>query len=168
VEQTRVQALVLVPTRELALQVAEAIHTYARDLERVRVLPLYGGQPIDRQIARLRGGAQIIVGTPGQIMDHLRRETLSLEALKMVVLDETDEMLRMGFIEDVEWILAHAPGRFQTALFTATMPKEVRRLASRYLKDPVAVAIQPALVTVPATEQYYLNVPAISMLQGLT
>jgi ATP-dependent RNA helicase DeaD len=130
--------------------VAEAIHTYARDLE------------------QLRGGVQIIVGTPGRIMDHLRRKTLSLEALKMVVLDEADEMLRMGFIEDVEWILAHAPGPFQTALFTATMPKEVRRLASRYLKDPVAVAIQPTLVTVPATEQYYLNVPAISKLQGLT
>jgi ATP-dependent RNA helicase DeaD len=166
--QPRVQALVLVPTRELALQVAEAIHTYARDLERVRVLSVYGGQPIDRQMARLRGGVQVIVGTPGRIMDHLRRETLSFEALKMVVLDEADEMLRMGFIEDVEWILAHAPGTFQTALFTATMPMEVRRLAARYLKDPVQVAIQPTHVTVPATEQYYLNVPAVSKLQALT
>ena len=166
--QPRVQALVLVPTRELALQVAEAIHTYARDLERVRVLPVYGGQPIDRQIARLRGGVQVIVGTPGRIMDHLRRETLSFEALKMVVLDEADEMLRMGFIEDVEWILAHAPGTFQTALFTATMPTEVRRLAARYLKDPVQVAIQPTHVTVPATEQYSLNVPAVGKLQALT
>ena len=166
--QPRVQALVLVPTRELALQVAEAIPTYARDLERVRVLPVYGGQPIDRQMARLRGGVQIIVGTPGRIMDHLRRETLSLEALKTVVLDEADEMLRMEFIEDVEWILAHAPGTFQTALFTATMPAEVHRLAARYLKDPVQVAIQPTHVTVPATEQYYLNVPAVGKLQALT
>jgi ATP-dependent RNA helicase DeaD len=166
--QPRVQALVLVPTRELALQVAEAIHSYARGLGWVRVLPVYGGQPIQRQIARLREGVQILVGTPGRIMDHLRRETLSFEAMTMVVLDEADEMLRMGFIEDVEWILAHAPGTFQTALFTATMPKEVRRLAARYLKDPVTVAIQPTLVTVPTTEQYSLHVPAVSKLSMLT
>ena len=166
--QPRVQALVLVPTRELALQVAEAIHTYARDREAMHVLPVYGGQPIHRQITRLRGGVHVIVGTPGRIMDHLRRETLSLEALNMVVLDEADEMLRMGFIEDVEWILAHAPGTFQTALFTATMPKEVRRLAARYLKDPVTVAIEPQRLTVPATAQHYLNVPAPKKLEVLT
>lgn len=166
--QHQVQALVLVPTRELALQVAEAIHSYARSREGIRVLPVYGGQPLHRQSARLRGGVHIIVGTPGRIMDHLRRETLSLATLRMVVLDEADEMLRMGFIEDVEWILAHAPGTFQTALFTATMPKEVRRLAARYLKDPVAVAIEPQVITVPATEQYYLNVPAAMKLDVLT
>jgi ATP-dependent RNA helicase DeaD len=164
----RVQALVLVPTRELALQVAEEIHTYARDGEAVHVLPVYGGQPIHRQIARLRGGVHVVVGTPGRIMDHLRRETLSLAAVRMVVLDEADEMLRMGFIEDVEWILAHAPGAFQTALFTATMPKEVRRLAARYLKDPVTVAIEPKRLTVPATVQHYLHVPAPKKLEVLT
>jgi ATP-dependent RNA helicase DeaD len=166
--QRQVQALILVPTRELALQVAQAIHTYSRYLERVRVLPVYGGQPIHRQIERLRGGVHIIVGTPGRIMDHLRRETLSLASLTMVVLDEADEMLRMGFIEDVEWILAHASGTFQTALFTATMPTEVRRLAARYLKAPVAVVIQPQLVTVPATAQYYLNVSPLKKLEALT
>jgi ATP-dependent RNA helicase DeaD len=166
--QRQVQALILVPTRELALQVAQAIHTYSRYLERVRVLPVYGGQPIHRQLERLRGGVHIIVGTPGRIMDHLRRETLSLASLTMVVLDEADEMLRMGFIEDVEWILAHAPGTFQTALFTATMPTEVRRLAARYLKDPVAVVVQPQLVTVPATAQYYLNVSPLKKLEVLT
>jgi ATP-dependent RNA helicase DeaD len=166
--QRQLQALILVPTRELALQVAQAIHTYSRYLKRVRVLPVYGGQPIHRQIERLRGGVHIIVGTPGRIMDHLRRETLSLASLTMVVLDEADEMLRMGFIEDVEWILAHASGTFQTALFTATMPTEVRRLAARYLKDPVAVVIQPQLVTVPATAQYYLNVSPLKKLEVLT
>jgi ATP-dependent RNA helicase DeaD len=166
--QQQVQALVLVPTRELALQVAEALHTYARFMAHVRVLPVYGGQPIHKQIERLRGGVHIIVGTPGRIMDHLRRGTLSFERLKMVVLDEADEMLRMGFIEDVEWILEHAPGTYQTALFTATMPKEVRRIAARYLEDPVAVAIAPKTVTVPAIEQHYMHVPALNKLEVLT
>jgi len=166
--QPRVQALILVPTRELALQVAEAIHTYARYMGRVRVLPVYGGQPISKQITRLQGPVHVITGTPGRVMDHLRRGTLSFEALKMVVLDEADEMLRMGFIEDVEWILAHAPGTFQTALFAATMPKEVRRIAARYLKDPISIAIEPRRVTVPATEQYFLHVPPLNKLDVLT
>lgn len=165
--RSQIQALILVPTRELALQVAQAFHTYARYLERIRVLPVYGGQPIHKQMDKLRSGVHIVVGTPGRIMDHLRRETLSLTMLKMVVLDEADEMLRMGFIEDVEWILAQAPGTFQTALFTATMPKEVRRLAARYLQDPIAVAVQPQLITVPATEQHYLNVPGFKKLEVL-
>lgn len=166
--QQRVQALILVPTRELALQVAEAIHTYARYIGQVRVLPVYGGQSIHKQIERLRSGVHIIVGTPGRIMDHLRRKTLSFESLKVVVLDEADEMLRMGFIEDVEWILAHAPGTFQTALFSATIPKEVRRLADHYLKDPISIAIEPKKVTVPATQQHYMNVPAPHKLEALT
>src|SRR5690606_15369872 len=106
-----VQALVLTPTRELAIQVAEAVHTYARWLGAVRVLPVYGGQPIQKQLERLRSGVQVVVGTPGRIMDHLRRGTLALDALTMLVLDEADEMLRMGFIEDVEWILGQAPAQ---------------------------------------------------------
>ena len=113
--RARVQALVLTPTRELALQVAEAIHTYARRLGPVRVLPVYGGQSMDRQLQRLRGGVHVVVGTPGRVMDHLRRGTLTLDAIRTVVLDEADEMLRMGFIEDVEWILGRMPAERQTA-----------------------------------------------------
>jgi ATP-dependent RNA helicase DeaD len=122
----RVPALVLTPTRELSIQVAEAIHTYSRHMGRVLALPVYGGQPIQQQLRRLRAGVHIVVGTPGRLMDHIRRGTLDLTALKIVVLDEAHEMLRMGFIEDVEWILGQMPPTRQTALFSATMPKEVR------------------------------------------
>jgi ATP-dependent RNA helicase DeaD len=157
-ESNEVQALVLTPTRELAIQVAEAFHTYARHLGRVRVLPVYGGQPIQQQLRRLQSGVQIIVGTPGRVMDHLRRETLDLSNLRMVALDEADEMLRMGFIEDVEWILGHTPAERQTALFSATMPREVRRIAERYLQDPANVEIERKTLTVPTVEQRYINV----------
>src|SRR5215212_2156257 len=153
-----VQALVLTPTRELAIQVAEAFHTYARRMGGVRVLPVYGGQPIGQQLRRLRGGAQVVVGTPGRVMDHLRRETLDLAALKFVVLDEADEMLRMGFIEDVEWILEHTPPERQTALFSATMPREVRRIAERHLREPASVEIEHKTLTVPTVAQRYVNV----------
>ena len=153
-----VQALVLTPTRELAIQVAEAFHTYAKHMGNVRVLPVYGGQPIGQQLRRLQGGVQVVVGTPGRIMDHLRRETLDLAALKFVVLDEADEMLRMGFIEDVEWILEHTPTGRQTALFSATMPREVRRIAERHLREPAAVEIEHKTLTVPTVEQRYVNV----------
>jgi ATP-dependent RNA helicase DeaD len=168
VGQNRVQGLVLVPTRELALQVSEAIHTYSRYSGPVRVLPVYGGQPISRQMQRLRSGVHVVVGTPGRIMDHLRRGTLSLDTLKMVVLDEGDEMLRMGFIEDVEWILSQAPQRLHTALFSATMPAEIRRIAERHLDDPVTVEIAPKTLTVPTTEQRYLNVAESGKLDALT
>jgi ATP-dependent RNA helicase DeaD len=166
--RAEVQALVLTPTRELALQVAEAIHTYARHLGAVRVLPVYGGQPIGRQVERLRAGVQIVVGTPGRVMDHLRRGTMSFEALSFVVLDEADEMLRMGFIDDVEWILAEAPGEFQTALFSATMPREIRRIAEKYLDDPANVAIEQKTLTVPTVEQLYFNVSEQGKLDLLT
>jgi ATP-dependent RNA helicase DeaD len=152
-----VQALVLTPTRELAIQVAEAFHTYAKHMGNVRVLPVYGGQPIGQQLRRLQGGVQVVVGTPGRVMDHLRRETLDLAALKFVVLDEADEMLRMGFIEDVEWILEHTPPERQTALFSATMPREVRRIAERHLRNPAAVEIEHKTMTVPTVEQRYVN-----------
>ena len=131
-----VQALVLAPTRELAIQVAEAIHSYSKFLGRVGVLPVYGGQPIQLQLKRLDRGVHVVVGTPGRIMDHLRRGSLRLDAVRVVVLDEADEMLRMGFIEDVEWILSQAPAGRQTALFSATLPREVRRIAERHLRNP--------------------------------
>ncbi|HZI20838.1 MAG TPA: DEAD/DEAH box helicase [Pyrinomonadaceae bacterium] len=153
-----VQALVLTPTRELAIQVAEAFHTYARHMGGVRVLPVYGGQPIGQQLRRLQGGVQVVVGTPGRVMDHLRRESLDLSALRFVVLDEADEMLRMGFIEDVEWILEHTPEGRQTALFSATMPREVRRIAERHLREPAAVEIERKTLTVPTVGQHYINV----------
>jgi len=164
----RVQALVLTPTRELCLQVAEAIHAYARHLGRVRVLPIYGGQSIQAQLRHLRAGAHVVVGTPGRVMDHLRRRTLSLAALKTVVLDEADEMLRMGFIEDVEWILAQAPGERQTVLFSATMPKEIRRIAERHLKDPVVVEIAHKTLTVPTVDQRFVHVSERQKLEVLT
>jgi ATP-dependent RNA helicase DeaD len=163
-----VQALVLTPTRELCIQVAEAIHTYARHLGPVRVLPVYGGQPIQPQLRRLRGGVHVVVGTPGRVMDHLRRGTLGLAAVKTIVLDEADEMLRMGFIEDVEWILAQVPGARQTALFSATMPKEIRRIAERHLKDPVVVEIEHRTLAVPSVEQRYLHVAERQKLEALT
>jgi ATP-dependent RNA helicase DeaD len=163
-----VQALVLTPTRELSIQVAEAIHTYSKHMGPVRVLPVYGGQPIQPQLRRLRAGVHVVVGTPGRVMDHLRRGTLTLGALKLVVLDEADEMLRMGFIDDVEWILGQIPGARQTALFSATMPKEVRRIAERHLKDPVVVEIEHKTLTVPTVEQRYVHVSEPGKLEALT
>src|SRR5688500_991292 len=155
---SRVQLLVLTPTRELAIQVAEAFHTYAKHLGRIRVLPVYGGQSITQQIKHLRSGVQVIVGTPGRVMDHMRRETIDLNDLKMVVLDEADEMLRMGSQEDVEWILGHTHKTRQTALFSATMPRQVRRIADQYLNEPVNIETERKTVTVPTTSQFYLNV----------
>jgi ATP-dependent RNA helicase DeaD len=157
-DRKEVQALILTPTRELAIQVAEAIHTYSRRLKKVRVLPIYGGQSIQQQIRHLQSGVHVVVGTPGRVMDHLRRGTLDFDSLKMVVLDEADEMLRMGFIEDVEWILGQAPDNLQTALFSATMPPEVRRIANRYLQEPATVEIEHRSLAVPTVEQRYLNV----------
>jgi ATP-dependent RNA helicase DeaD len=157
-KQNAVQALILTPTRELAIQVAEAIHVYAKRLKKVRVLPIYGGQSIGQQLRHLQSGVHIVVGTPGRVMDHLRRDTLNFDSLKMVVLDEADEMLRMGFIEDVEWILAQAPDSLQTALFSATMPPEIRRVADRYLRNPATVEIEHKSLAVPTVTQRYLNV----------
>lgn len=168
VKSTEIQALILTPTRELAIQVAEAFHSYAKHLGKVRVLPIYGGQSISQQIRHLRGGVQIIVGTPGRVMDHIRRETIDISNLKAVVLDEADEMLRMGFLEDVEWILSHTPETRQTALFSATMPREVRRIADRYLKEPINVQIERKTLTVPTIEQFYLNVSERQKTDALT
>jgi len=165
---SRIQLLVLTPTRELAIQVAEAFHTYAKHLGRIRVLPVYGGQSISQQIKHLRSGVQVIVGTPGRVMDHMRRETIDLSSLKMVVLDEADEMLRMGFEEDVEWILGNTPETRQTTLFSATMPRQVRRIADKYLNDPVNIETERKTMTVPTIAQFYVNVSEGQKVDALT
>src|SRR5690606_24926273 len=136
------QALVLAPTRELALQVCEAFERYAAHSKGVHVLPIYGGQGYGVQLSALRRGVHIVVGTPGRIMDHLDKGTLDLSELKYLVLDEADEMLKMGFAEDVETILADTPADKQVALFSATMPAQIRRLSSKYLRDPHEITVK--------------------------
>ena len=131
-KQADPQILVLAPTRELAIQVAEAFQKYASEIPGFHVLPIYGGQEMTTQLRQLKRGAHVVVGTPGRVMDHLRRGSLNLNNLKALVLDEADEMLRMGFIDDVEWILEHTPKTRQTALFSATMPKEIRHVCNNY------------------------------------
>ena len=162
------QALVLAPTRELAIQVAEAFQTYARHLEGFHILPVYGGQGMGQQLRQLARGVHVIVGTPGRVMDHLRRETLNLDQLQTLVLDEADEMLRMGFIEDVEWILEHTPDTRQTALFSATMPPVIKKIANRHLRDPAEIKIQSKTSTVEAINQQYWLVSGLQKLEALT
>ncbi|MDD2768245.1 MAG: DEAD/DEAH box helicase [Methylococcus sp.] len=157
-ERREPQALVLAPTRELALQVAEAFQSYARHLPDFHILPIYGGQSMDAQLRHLRRGVHVIVGTPGRVMDHLRRKSLSLDSLRTLVLDEADEMLRMGFIEDVEWILEHTPPQRQIALFSATMPEVIRKVAKRHLRQPKEAKIEAKTATVEAiTQRYWLG-----------
>ncbi len=164
----RPQVLVLTPTRELAIQVAEAMQTYAKRLKGFHVLPVYGGQSIDTQLRQLRRGVHVVVGTPGRIQDHLRRRTLALDNLAAVVLDEADEMLRMGFIDDVEQILQHTPAEKQVALFSATMPAPIRRVAQKYLRDPVVIQIENKTATVDTVEQRYWRVSGVHKLDALT
>ena len=168
VKSKKAQVLVLTPTRELAIQVAEAFHSYSKHLGRIHVLPVYGGQSIGQQIKHLRSGAQVIVGTPGRVMDHMRRETLDLSALKLVILDEADEMLKMGFQEDVEFILSHTPEERQNALFSATMPKAVRRIADKFLKEPATIEIERKTMTVPTISQFYINLSENQKTDALT
>lgn len=162
------QILVLTPTRELALQVAEAMQTYARHLKGFQVLPVYGGQNMVQQLRQLSRGVQAVVGTPGRVQDHLRRGTLKLDRITCVVLDEADEMLRMGFIDDVDEILRHAPAERQTALFSATMPREVLRVARKHLRDPVEIRIQSKTSTVMTIEQRFWQVKGLHKLDALT
>ncbi len=162
------QALILTPTRELAIQVAEALQSYAKNLPGFHVLPIYGGQSYTIQLKQLARGAHVIVGTPGRVMDHLERKTLNLDNLKTLVLDEADEMLRMGFIDDVEWILEHTPEQHQTALFSATMPEQIRRVAQKYLVDPKEIKIKAATATVAAIRQVYWQVSGLHKLDALT
>jgi ATP-dependent RNA helicase DeaD len=156
-DQRTPQALVLTPTRELAVQVAEAFHSYSK-YHRTSVLPVYGGQPIDRQLRALERGVHVVVGTPGRILDHIRRNTLKLEQVRTLVLDEADEMLDMGFIEDIEAILQTTPPTRQTALFSATMPGQIVRLAQRYMHDPERISVQSEHMTVPQVRQVYYEV----------
>ncbi|TKB28611.1 DEAD/DEAH box helicase [Desulfopila sp. IMCC35006] len=147
------QILVLAPTRELALQVAESFTEYGKHLKNFNVLAIFGGQDYNIQLRQLQKGVQVVVGTPGRVMDHLRRGTLKPESIHSLVLDEADEMLRMGFLDDVEWILEQLPGRKQTALFSATMPPNIRKIAQKYLSDPVEITIKTKAVTAQTINQ---------------
>ncbi len=151
-----IRGIVLTPTRELAIQVAEELNKIAQ-FSNVHTLPIYGGQDIQRQIKALQRKPQIIVATPGRLMDHMERRTIRLTDISMVVLDEADEMLNMGFIEDIEKILSATPESRQTLLFSATMPKQIQSLAQRFLKDPAMISIKAKEVTVPLIEQYYME-----------
>ena len=162
------QVLVLAPTRELAIQVAEAFQTYAKHLRGVHVLPIYGGQSYDIQLRKLKRGVHVVVGTPGRVMDHIRRKTLKLEQLKALVLDEADEMLRMGFIDDVEWVLEHTPENHQTALFSATMPREIQKVSNKYLNNPVHIKITGKTTTAKTIRQRYIQVNGYHKLDALT
>jgi ATP-dependent RNA helicase DeaD len=165
-EGRAVRALVLAPTRELAVQVSEAVHRYGR-YRGIGVLPVYGGQPIERQISGLRRGVHVVVGTPGRLLDHIRRGTLKLDTVRYVVLDEADEMLDMGFIEDIEAILEKTPSDRQTALFSATFPPRIAELARRHLRDPVRVMVQPAELETPLVRQVAYTVPRQHKLEAL-
>ena len=164
----RPQVLVLTPTRELAIQVAEAFQSYARNLPGFHVMPIYGGQSMVVQLRQLQRGAHVVVGTPGRVMDHLERKSQSLASLRTLVLDEADEMLRMGFIDDVEWILEHTPPERQTALFSATMPSVIRRVAHKHLREPQEIKVKSATSTVTSTRQRYWQVSGLHKLDALT
>lgn len=168
VTKSHTQILVLAPTRELAIQVAEAFQRYASEMPGFHVLPIYGGQDMRGQLRQLKRGAQVVVGTPGRVMDHLRRGSLDLSKLTNLVLDEADEMLRMGFIDDVSWILEHTPSTRQTALFSATMPKEIRRVANTYLRAPKEIRIANEAKTGANIEQTYWMVSGTNKLDALT
>ena len=167
-KQTTPQVLVLAPTRELAIQVSEAFQKYAAQLKGFHVLPIYGGQDYRGQLRQLKRGAHVVVGTPGRVMDHMRRGTLKLDNLKCLVLDEADEMLRMGFIDDVEWILEQTPDTRQIALFSATMPKEVKRIAQQHLQDPEEVTIKMKTSTASTIRQRVWMVSGLHKLDALT
>lgn len=162
------QVLVLAPTRELAIQVAEAFQAYSRHLPNFHVLPIYGGQNYGLQFKSLKRGPQVVVGTPGRIMDHLSRGTLDLSGLRAMVLDEADEMLRMGFIEDVETIMAETPEERQTALFSATMPEQIKRITKRYMRQPTEIKIKAKTSTVENIEQKAWIVRGANKLDALT
>ena len=162
------QAIILAPTRELAIQVAEALQKYASHMERFRVLPIYGGADYRGQLKQLQRGVQVIVGTPGRVMDHMRRGSLDLSELTTLVLDEADEMLRMGFIDDVEWILEQTPPTRQIALFSATMPDAIRRIARQHLQDPREVSIEVKTVTNDKIRQRVWMMAGVHKLDALT
>lgn len=168
VRQGPPQGIVLVPTRELAIQVAEAFQRYASKIKGFHVLPIYGGQSYGPQLAALKRGAQVVVGTPGRVMDHLKRGTLDLGAVTCLVLDEADEMLQMGFVADIQWILEQTPPARQVALFSATLPGPIRRIAQQHLHDPVEVSIKSKTSTATNIRQRYWVVSGVHKLDALT
>jgi ATP-dependent RNA helicase DeaD len=168
VKNPAVQALVLAPTRELAIQVAEAFQSYAAHLKNFHVLPIYGGQSYGPQLSALRRGVQVVVGTPGRVIDHLDKGSLDISQLKTLVLDEADEMLRMGFIDDVERILQETPEGRQTALFSATMPQQIKRIAKTYLREPSEVTVAAKTTTATNITQRYWLVAGMQKLDALT
>jgi ATP-dependent RNA helicase DeaD len=162
------QCIVLVPTRELAIQVAEAFQKYASKIKGFHVLPIYGGQSYTPQLMSLKRGAHVVVGTPGRVMDHIKRGTLDLGGVTTLVLDEADEMLQMGFVDDIEWILEKTPATRQVALFSATLPSQIRRIAEKHLRDPVAVTITSRTSTATNIRQRYWVVSGVHKLDALT
>ncbi|WP_423064070.1 DEAD/DEAH box helicase [Candidiatus Paracoxiella cheracis] len=162
------QVLVLTPTRELAIQVAEAFQSYAKHIPEFHVLPIYGGQEYKSQLRALKRGVHVVVGTPGRVMDHLERGTLKTNSLATLILDEADEMLRMGFIEAVEWILAQIKHEHQTAFFSATLPASIQRVAKQFLKNPARIHIEPTVTTVDSITQQYMLVSKKNKLDALT
>lgn len=162
------QVLVLTPTRELAIQVSEAFQSYAKHLNKINVLPVYGGAAYTEQLRGLKKGAHVVVGTPGRVMDHIRKNSLKLDHVTTLVLDEADEMLRMGFIEDVEWVLEQTPETRQIALFSATMPTVIRRIAEKYLTQPEIIKIASKTLTAATIRQRYWRVYGLRKLEALT
>ncbi|MDE1464424.1 DEAD/DEAH box helicase [Spartinivicinus poritis] len=167
-KETKPQVLVLTPTRELAIQVAEAFQSYAKYMKGFHVLPIYGGQSYSVQLRQLKRGVHVVVGTPGRVMDNIRRGSLQLDNLQALVLDEADEMLRMGFIDDVEWIMEQTPATRQVALFSATMPTVIRKVARQHLKDPKEVKIAMQTATAETISQRYWSVRGVNKLDALT
>ncbi len=168
IEQKDPQVLVLAPTRELAIQVAEAFQTFSRNIKGLHVLPIYGGTEYGGQLRGLKRGVHIVVGTPGRVMDHIKKGSLKLSDLSTMILDEADEMLKMGFIDDVEWILSHAPEKRQIVLFSATMPKQIKNIAQKYLNNPSEVIIKQKATTASTIEQKYWLVSGVRKLDALT
>ncbi|MGB5490024.1 MAG: DEAD/DEAH box helicase [Woeseiaceae bacterium] len=168
IQNKNVQVMTLTPTRELAIQVAEAFQRYASHMKGFHVLPIYGGQEYSGQIRQLKRGVHVVVGTPGRVMDHMRKGTLKLGGLQALVLDEADEMLRMGFIDEVEWILEQTPERRQMALFSATMPPQVERIARRHLNEPQEISIKARTATAETIRQRYWQVGGLHKLDALT
>ena len=154
----KLQAIVLCPTRELAIQVADEIRNLSRYMHGIKVLPIYGGQDIVKQIRSLKSGTQIVIGTPGRVMDHMRRKTMKLDFVHTVVLDEADEMLNMGFREDIEFVLSGVPEERQTVLFSATMPKPIMEITKKFQNNAKVIKVTKKELTVPNIEQYYYDV----------
>lgn len=167
-DDRKLQAVILCPTRELAIQVCEEFRKLIKYKENVRIIPIYGGQPIDRQIFALKKGVQVVIGTPGRVMDHMRRRTLKMETVKMVVLDEADEMLDMGFREDIEEILTKVTSEHQTVLFSATMPKEILDLTKKFQKNPHLIKVTRKELTIPSVEQIYFEVKDKNKLDAIS